>query len=274
MRTVFFAFLAAAFVVATAAPGFAQTVTVNPKRLVFEGRKRADQAVLINEGDKKVTYRVFFQEIQKETDGSSNHLKTVPPGYRKASDKVLFSPRQVEIPPKGNQVIRFFLRKPKDLAEGEYRSYVTFQAVPDENGQTLDDVVLKQGEVSVRLTPVFGLAIPVIIRQGDVRASTSLSNLSVGKAGGEYKARFKVNREGNGSAFGNFKALYTPPGGGDATTVGEANGVAVYPEQPYLTFGLKLAPPKGVTLARGGTIQTLYQDEKGKILAQARTEVR
>lgn len=262
----FFMFLGLAFTLGAfiSSAAFAQSVSLDPKRIVFQGRDRTAEIYLMNSSDKEVTYRVFFQEMEMNEDGGIKKLEedALPEGYPAASKLIRYSPRQVEIPAHGSQIVMFMARKPKDLAEGEYRSHAVFQAVPDDAGQSLDDMVLKEGEVGVKITPIFGIAIPVIVRHGELSATASISGLKLTKKDNKQVLSMTLKREGNRSLYGHMEALYTAPSGGKEISVGRIKGISVYDGVAKRGVSLTLNPPEGVSLKKGGSLKLKFEEDR------------
>ncbi|MCK5385080.1 MAG: hypothetical protein KAJ29_05835 [Alphaproteobacteria bacterium] len=242
----------------------AQSVSLDPKRIVFDGRDRSAEIYLMNSSDKEVTYRIFFQEMEMSENGSIKKIEEdqVPEGFPAASKMIRYSPRQVDIPAHSSQIVMFMARKPKDLADGEYRSHVVFQAVPDDAGQSLDDMVLKGGEVGVKIIPIFGISIPVIIRHGELSATVGISDLKLGKKDDKQVLSMTLKRDGNRSIYGHMEALYTPADGGKEISIGRIKGISVYDGVSKRDVTLTLNPPEGVALRKGGTIKLKFEEDR------------
>ena len=82
--------------------------------------------------------------------------------------------------------------------------------------------------MSVKLTPIFGITIPVIVRNGDLDVKVALSDLAVVPDKDKKKLTFKLTRQGNKSAYGDVKVEYMPAGGGAPVVVGEITRLAVF----------------------------------------------
>lgn len=65
------------------------------------------------------------------------------------------------------------------LDPGEYRSHVYFRAVPNEMALGEIDPNADTTMVSIRLIPIFGITIPVIIRVGESTTKVFLSDLKL-----------------------------------------------------------------------------------------------
>lgn len=272
------AWLALAVMAATllpAPPALADaSLMVSPTRVVFEGDKRSAVITLLNNGTESGTYRLFLVRYRMTPQGSFEEVKTPAPGERFADDLVRFTPKQVVLPPKMTQQVRIQLRKPAGLEDGEYRSHLVFRALPTvPAAQAPDD---KATGISIRLIPAIGVSIPLIVRQGKVSATAKLKDLAfvpASRVAGEPSPRpaqvsFRLERQGNGSLYGDLVATFRPKGGA-AVEVGRTNGVAVYAPNAARASTMSLA--SGAKLA-GGSLRLVYQSpptEGGKPLADA-----
>jgi P pilus assembly chaperone PapD len=221
---------------------------VAPTRLVFEGRRRGAELTLINTGNQPATYRISFVQMRLTERGAIEELPEGETGQF-ADRLVRYSPRQVVLDPGAPQTVRLQLRKPADLTPGEYRSHLVFRAVPPVPPSGAE----RPGSsgFQVRLTAVYGVAIPIIVRQGETSATATLSGLEVRPgAGGGPVLQFRINRTGNRSVYGNLTATFVPAAG-RASVVGIMNGVAVYSPNPIRVVELPLRPPPGVALRQG-----------------------
>ena len=165
---------------------------VAPTRLVFEGRTRAAELTLLNIGRQTATYRISFTHLRMTETGDLKEIETAEAGDRFADDLIRYSPRQVTLDPNVAQTIRLQVRKPEGLADGEYR-HLLF-AVPPESSQpeTSVEASEKKTGYSIRLTPIYGVSIPVIVRSGATKVKASLADLAVRapeKAGSPRRSR-------------------------------------------------------------------------------------
>ncbi len=231
--------------------GGAGDLLVAPTRLVFEARQRTAEVTLVNVGSRAATYRISFVHIRMAEDGGTREIETPEAGEQFADDLIRYSPRQVTLEPNVAQTVRMQLRKPADLAPGEYRSHLLFRAIPD--ATPVETTSEPSKELNIRLRPIYGVSIPVIVRHGETSAQVSLSDLEIVRAADEKDGsviRFRIHRTGNRSVHGNFTVTFTPAGG-KPTVVGVANGVAVYTPNPTRLFWIALHPPQNVLLGKG-----------------------
>ena len=245
-------------VAAQVAPVLAQNpgnLSVAPTRVVFEGRTRSAQVALINQGKAAQTYRISFTQMRMTEDGHFEEIDTQEPSSAFADRLLCYSPRQVTLEPGVAQTVRLLLRKPADLAPGEYRSHLLLRAVPPEDtGTSIESLELGDGAVGVQLIPIFGISIPVIVRHGDLSADVTVTDLAF-QAATETDEKptvsFRLERTGDRSVYGDVTVTLTPENGGSETVVQQVKGLAVYTPNPSRTVRLALHPPEGVDLRNG-----------------------
>jgi hypothetical protein len=231
----------------------AGNLMVTPTRIVFEQRDRSAQVTLVNQSDKTSSYRISFLRQNMTEDGQFMPVEEGEPGL--FSDSMIrFSPRQVSIPPGQAQVIRLALRRPGDMADGEYRSHMLFQALPEPSSSSVEALTQQTPEgITIELVPIVGISIPVIVRQGDLSSAVTLSNakiVSADQSGGAAKISVDINRAGNSSAYGDLRATFTPEGAAPIV-IAQANGVAVYANMQSRLFEMPLTLPADLKLGNG-----------------------
>jgi P pilus assembly chaperone PapD len=269
--------LLAWLLLALAAPAHAGLM-LYPTRVVFEKNQRAAQIELINDGDKPATYRISLVNRRMTEDGRFEAADSAGPGERFADGMLRFSPRQVTLQPGTAQTVRVMLRKPADLAEGEYRSHLQFDKLPDVDASTSIEhqgADEKKG-IGVVLNVLVGASIPVIVRHGATSASVNLTHLALQKNEAKHDLlTLQFEREGNSSVYGDLRVTFTPRGGGKPQAVAQADGIAVYTPNRVRSATLPLELPAGMTLA-GGTLVVSYNERPeagGKLLAKATLEL-
>jgi hypothetical protein len=245
--------------------------------VVFEGRTRSAELTLLNIGTQAATYRISFTHFRMLENGDLKEVEQPAAGDAVADDLIRYSPRQVMLEPNVSQTIRLQLRKPESLADGEYRSHLLFRAVPPEGaipGNVVESEDKKATGYSIRLTPIYGVSIPVIVRQGQTSVKASLTELSVQpaeKAGDPPILQVKIRREGNQSVYGNLQVTFVSSSGREQV-VGTLNGLAVYTPIPDRIVRIALQPPPGVTLEHGRLrVSYARAEQKGDLLAEAET---
>lgn len=242
-----------------------------PTRIVFEKNQRAGQIELINNGAEPATYRLSLVNRRMSEAGEFQPVATAAPGELFAEPMVRFSPRQVTLQPGTSQTVRVMLRKPAELADGEYRSHLQFDKLAETQASTSVESQADAGAgIGVVLSALVGASVPVIVRHGATTASVALSNLELLGAPTAPVLAMQFARGGNASVYGDLNVTFTPLGGA-AQQVGKMAGIAVYAPNASRQARLPLQPPPTLALARG-TLSVTYReraDAGGAVLAQA-----
>lgn len=246
-----------------------------PSRVVLEGNTRAAQVGLVNNLDVTATYRIHFVNRRMTSSGQLVAVTEAGPGENFAADLLRYSPRQVVLPPGSSQIVRIMVRKPGDLPEGEYRSHLMFERVPDATLPDPAQPTLDKG-IAIQLTPLVSVTIPVIVRHGKTVAQAGLTGLSFspGKSGAPPQLGFHITRSGNASLFGDLEVTLVALG--RSYPAGQARGVAVYVPNSVRKTLLELTVPQGVPLA-GSELQLVYRarpEEGGAVFARATLPLR
>ena len=244
---------------------------VSPARVTLDNRNRTTELILSNRGDATDTYRIRLIRMEMTADGGLREA-TAPVTGVDPAELVRYAPHQITLEPGQTQVLRVMLRKPADLPDGEYRVHMLFQAIPPELAGTAAPSKDKGKGVSIKLVPIMGLAIPVIVQQGEITAKAGLADLHLGTEKDQAFASFHLTRSGNASVYGNLEATFQPKGG-KAVLVGEMNGVAVYPPLDARNVKLALEPPKGVALKSGTLILTFKTADEPLPEAEIRLDI-
>ena len=237
-----------------------QDLLVTPTRVVFEGNMPTTELALVNRSNSAHTYAISFVQCRMSETGEIKEINATDPADPQehfADTLVRFTPRRVILEPRQVQMVRMMLRKPADLAEGEYRSHLSFRLIPSTENAVKPDSV--STGIQIKLIPIYGVTIPVIVRQGSLKATARLNGLRFDAKG----LHLTIEREGNRSTYGDL-AVQWKGKGGKAVAVGAINGIAVYTPNPKRTVSLTLAPPKGVEL-RGGELIVRYTSKENDI---------
>jgi fimbrial chaperone protein len=263
---------AAALLSLSAASAWADLM-LYPTRVVFEKDQRAAQVELVNQGKTPETYRISVVNRRMGESGEFIVISEPGPGELFAESMLKYSPRQVTIPPGSSQTVRILLRKPADLAPGEYRSHLQFDRVADASGRSsVEDVGKdKPSGVGVILSALVGASIPVIVRHGDTQASVSLSHVALAPSTTQAgpAVSFDIQREGNRSVYGDLSVTFTPRQGA-AVDAARASGVAVYAPNGLRRARMPLDLPQGAVMS-GGTLRVSYRERAeagGKLMAE------
>lgn len=246
---------------------------LTPKRIVFEGTKRAEELNLVNTGKDTARYVISFVQIRMKSDGSFETISQADSGQFFADKNLRFFPRTVTLAPNEAQTVKVQITKKDDLEPGEYRSHLYFRSVPNDTPLGDPEPVKDTTGISVKITPIFGFSIPLIIRIGDNTAAAALSKISVQMEKDDLPvANMLINRTGNMSVYGDISVDYTSAEG-KITRVGMIKGLAVYTPNTsrYIRMALNKSP--GIDY-HAGKLNIIYSYPSGKVQRQSQEEIR
>ena len=213
---------------------------ITPRRVVFDGTKRVQELNLANTGQDTAKYNVSIVEYRMKEDGSFEEITQPDPGQNFADKNIRFFPRTVTLGPNEAQVVKMQVTNTSKLSPGEYRSHIYFRAVPKQVALGEEDKTRDSTAVSVKLVPIFGITIPVIIRVGESTTKVSLSDLKLQLVNDTTKRLdLTFNRTGNMSVYGDLKVMHVSASGKE-TQVGTVNGIAVYTPNAIRRFRMDL----------------------------------
>ena len=248
---------------------------VAPTRVVFGERDRSATVNLVNTGDETTKYRISFVNKRMNDLGEFEEVDTPMAGERFAADMIRYSPRLVELPPGKSQTIRLLLRKPANLEEGEYRSHLHFKALPPETNKSIEALAPDgDNKLTIQLTPVIGVTIPVIVRHGKTDAQMQLDNLSLNETSDPnvpLVLGLSMHREGSRSIYGDITALFKLANGKELV-IGKARGVAIYTPNLVRHVKMRLQPPPGIEL-KNGILRVVFEESNGGVSAEANANV-
>lgn len=240
---------------------------VTPTRVVFDGPKRFEVLTLTNRGVDTATYQISVVQYRMSREGRLESIETPDSGQHFATDLVRFYPRSVMIPPGETQNIRVQLRLPSSLPQGEYRSHFAFNKVSEAVSPDPDTTTGQ--EFSVHVRALYGVSIPIIVRNGDLSASVIVRNPDIDLSHGNPVVSFSLARSGSRSVFGNV-SLYHRAADGTRTRIGGANGLAVYTPISERNVSIPIELPPGYEL-KGGVLEIEYRtrtDEGDDLMAK------
>ncbi len=233
---------------------------ITPRRVVFDGSRRVQELNLANTGQDTATYNVSIVQYRMKEDGSFEEISEPDPGQNFADKFIRFFPRTVTLGPNEAQVVKMQLTNTGKLVPGEYRSHVYFRAVPRQVALGEEDTTRDSTAVSVRLVPIFGITIPVIIRMGEPTTHVQLSNLKLETENDTINSLgLTFNRTGNMSVYGDLKVVHVSPTGLE-TQVGVVNGIAVYTPNEIRRFRMDL-DKKAVVDYHSGSLVVTYSTQ-------------
>jgi P pilus assembly chaperone PapD len=259
------------------------SINITPKRVTFDKAHRNGTVFILNQGETPITVDITLVDRVMLPDG-----QIVPVDYaatrpemagavkqlRSAKELVQISPRRVMLAPGKGQNIRLRLSGLPDAA-GEYRSHLTVTTIPPrESGTTAEQIANGPGQKELRfqINAVYGVSIPVIVRNEPPQVAATLSNLRVEQAPGAGGKQvpvlaLDVARNGASSLYGNFEVRSEGAKRG-SDPIGLARGIGVYPEVDHRVVRIPLTRAPNA----GETLEVTFTDDDtspGKVLAKA-----
>lgn len=253
---------------------FAQgDLLITPTRVVFEGNKRKQEINLVNIGQDSAIYSISFIQYTMKEDGSFVSVEKQDSVQMFADPFLRIFPRKVSLAPGEAQVIMLQCRRKADMTAGEYRSHLYFRS--EKNYKPLGAKNQDSTKsISVQLIPVFGMAIPVIVRAGIVTVNSGLSNLNLGEKSesGQFLS-LTINRSGNISSYGDIIIDFVPTKG-KSFQVAKVKGIGVYTTINKRHISIKLYNPAGTNLSDGLLKVKYVSNDETKEVIYAEAELK
>jgi P pilus assembly chaperone PapD len=229
-------------------------ILIMPIRVAFKDHERTQSLTVMNTSPKAATFRLSFYYQKQTPEGSYVRVDTpLNPEYD-ISKMIVYSPREIHLPPNGRQSVRLSLRRPPNFPAGEYRVHLKLQRLS--SGEKMPPSKNQQG-ITTQMTVNVGFSIPVIVREGKNDASAKISDFRFEPASADGKtpamAKFTINRSGHYSTLGKVMVFWTP-NGGDEKQVGILNGMNVFAENTKRPVEVPLTENN----ISGGTFRVIY----------------
>ena len=269
-------FLVLFLITGSLVPVMAQgNLLVTPRRVVFDGSRRVMELNLANTGQDTARYNISFLQYRMTETGDFEEITEPDPGQFFADRYLRFFPRTILLGPTESQTVRMQVIGRERMEPGEYRSHIYFRAVPNELALGEVDPNADTTAVSIRLIPIFGITIPIIIRIGEYTTEVFLSdvNLEENEEGAKI-LNFTFNRSGNMSIYGDITVTHVSPQGIE-TQVGVVNGIAVYTPNPIRKFQMFLSNDAPVDFTQGKLLitYTAQSDVRPQTYASAQLDL-
>jgi hypothetical protein len=224
---------------------------VFPRRVVFEGTKRSQDLNIANTGTDTARYNISIVQYRMKENGEFVEITQPDSGEYFADKYIRFFPRTVVLPPNAAQVVKIQLMKTKDMLPGEYRSHLYFRAVPFEKPLGEKEAPKDTTSISIKIVPIFGITIPVIIHVGESTAKVNITDVSFEMVNDTIPTlNMAFNRTGNMSVYGDIAIEHISPKG-TVTRLSFVQGLAVYTPIPVRRFRVDLDKSLSVDYHKG-----------------------
>jgi hypothetical protein len=234
---------------------------ISPTRVVFEDRNRSASVVIINSGSTTATYRLEMINKRQLENGAYQTLDMQKDDISDlflARDMIRYSPRQVTLKPRERQTVRLSLRKPANLASGEYRSHLSFTQLP--SPQMLQR---NPNSPKVQIFMLIGFTIPVQVLQGKVSFQSKITQAQLiqiadktGKT--SWQMQIDIEREGDFSSVGKLSVHWKPDTQTQYKELKFLNNATLYRETKKRRFSLMLPEET----PKSGIYKVVYETSK------------
>lgn len=241
-------------------------LAVTPTRVDLNEKNKNASITLISQAKHPITYKIGWIHYTMKSDGSYTETTEPRSDSAVAESLIRYSPRQVRLEPGETQVVRLSLKRNVNILDGEYRSHMVFRADPTSfaSGQADD------GRVSINLMVAKGIAIPIVVRKGNLNSEAKIISAEILKTTNSSVIKVEIQRSGNASTFGDVEVRQTVAG--KTKTIALLKGVAVFLEIVKRTVSVPLLNPDQ-KLVESQPLHVLYvkpQEQGAGVIAEAR----
>ncbi len=150
-------------------------IMVFPKYIFLDEKHKSDNVFLVNSDDKEAAkFRFSLKDYKQNPDGSvtAGDVKKNP-----LNAALRFSPRRSDLAPQKQQTIKLLVKDFSKLPVGDSVIYFAIAKVPAP--QEVDSQTLDIKGVNIKLTPIHEVALPVVVRKGEVNDKGYLSDIKL-----------------------------------------------------------------------------------------------
>jgi len=251
----FFLFAALCFTFFMSFQAYAR-VDIVPHLVIIENRERAGEIIVLNLAEEIGDFHLSVINYKQNENGVYEILDEPLSPLFDPKDVLRMSPKNFQLASLGRQKVRISIRKPADLPDGEYRFHIVAMS-PDRKHAK------ESGEnASVAMSINLGVAIPVIVRQGDLSVKGSVKDFELVDASQtesrKPELKFTALREGEASTLGRIDVAWAPDGK-TFEDIGFITNFKLFTEIDKRHGSIPLEK-----LPRGGTVRVLYTDVRTK----------
>lgn len=204
-------------------------------------RDRRGEVRFVNTSNTPQTYNITMVNFKQDSNGKYIPIDSPVPGNPFAAPYLEWSPHQVTLQPNQSQIVRVQRRPMATATSGEYVSHLLVQ---EQAPETVADTARGGDGISINLTPLYGMSIPVMIENGDLYADARIESARVLDQGQGPIARVKVSRDGTRSFYG---TLIVKDGGKEYGRVEKFRIFMTTPDR-IIDIPLTSTPPRGATV--------------------------
>lgn len=254
----FSASLVVAGVVAISSAAVHADMLISPTRVLLDKDRKSATLILRNPSDGPRSYRLSWEDKRSRVEGGYNMVDK-DEAWPSAKEMVRVSPRQITVGPNENQTVRFSWRPPADLEEGEYRSHLLLEVIPDvsEPTATLEGTTAQEG-VGVQVFMQMSFSIPVVVRHEAGMPTVAINDVSAVplKNGKHMGLQLTLDRTGDASSFGRVLVEMQRDANSPVEQIGEYRDLAIYKELNQRRITVTLRDAK---IPEGAWVRVAYE---------------
>lgn len=238
---------------------------ITPKRVILSKGAYRATLHLLNDSNETRSYELGWKQMRMDNTGKLVE-DTDPVAAGNASSLVVVNPKRVVLAPGESQAVKLRARLPAELPFGEYISHLSFAPV-DTPAQNFE----AGGEgAQTRINVLLGIAIPVIVRHGELTSSAEVRITGIDIEHGFLNV--DLARQGTASIVGNLEGYWGLPGQ-SGTLIAQLNNVAVYANLNYVSQRIPFSLPENFQF-QPGLLHVIYRDPSTlKIMSQSTIKV-
>ncbi|MEG0135028.1 MAG: fimbria/pilus periplasmic chaperone [Cetobacterium sp.] len=144
-----------------------------------------------------------------------------PDDYSDADSLAQYSkiyPKVLTMSGNSTKTIRFSIKTPKDLPDGQYKALILFKEIPD--NPTM--IMQKQGDIAVNMAMYSEVSIPVYGEKGKLEYKGTVKDIKIVKNENTRNISAEIESTGNTTIRPNFKVVYTD---GSGKKLGSGEGI-------------------------------------------------
>lgn len=243
---------------------------ISPTRVFLDEDNRSATMTLRNNSNGPRTYRLKWEDKRAIVRGGYTNIEEGEE-WPSAKELVRFSPRQITVGAGENQTVRFSFRPPADLPNGEYRSHLLLQVIPDISEPT--STINRAGpndSVGVQIFMQMSFSIPVVAKYNVMGAEVSLQEAKIVSVEKGERLGLEVvfGRTGDASSFGNVLVELQQNSESPVEEIGRYKELSIYPELDWRKIVIPLSKKE---IPKGAVVRVAYEGSKesdGKLWAE------
>lgn len=180
----------------------ASGIAFTPQRVEIANGERYAQVNVVNSSkDEPIRYALSTSPVRMTEDGNVSTPTDLTKREALAESMITFSPKRSQLGPGEQQLIRIMVRKPADLPDGEYFTYLTVtptEVQPKDRKKKNSE----GGGIKTGARILLGMRIPVVIYHGKTSVDTAITSARFARnvAGGR-DIQISLTRTGNMSSI-------------------------------------------------------------------------